>query len=73
MKRSFLWEGVQPPLKTKALFPTCTLFDLTFGKEGVLLVPAKSAALKRAWVRAESKRLATQVRDFHARWCADGA
>jgi hypothetical protein len=32
MERISLWEGVQP-LKTKALFPKRTLFDLTFGNE----------------------------------------
>jgi hypothetical protein len=31
------------------------------------------SAMKRAGARAENKRLATKVGNFHARWCANGA
>ena len=31
-----LWEGVQP-LKTKVLFPTCTLFDFDFWERALLV------------------------------------
>jgi len=71
MRRCSLWERVQP-LKTKFLFPTCTLFDLTFEKWCSLrpFIPRRlitiikcSGRSIRLWMRGCSSWLAGIVRD----------